>query len=367
MRQAADSGFFVQLNPATQIVPPQVPAKEYPGATDDAGNHHPAFRGYLLPDWRFDPAVNRGWLSFLTALGRCAAPFDNILCYALPFEVMNQQFPWCRQDPQLLEAWHAWLRDTNPDAGYWRARWGLADETWASVADIPAPMHAWAAWDSYYAALGMDPGESPAAMWRDWYDFEVRAVAAEGRFGMSMLDMRSAIRAGDHDALILYKPLDPWRYAWEMGALEAFRAGEPPAQVAEVLDDIFNCPGVDIIACDGYPIWSADPEQQAAALGFDRQREIAESFRQVSRLPLYCQEFGMSHAQWSQTQRTTFISNGIRAWQQLGLLGYSVWQSDDFHGGGTWDAEQPRFGLYDLSGRPYPVVDAVRRLQTGKE
>jgi len=361
-RMARDAGFYLYVSAATSCVPPQVAAKDYPAGTDDAGNAQEAFQGYYIFNWLLDPAVNEGFLAYLRLLGETLAPFDNVLGYAFSFEGTDLFLPWARDEAGVRAAWRRYLRDRNPDVAFWKRRWDEADASYTSVDGIELPCHDWPFWEGYFKAHGITPLESSPVAWQDYFHWRMVATLGDGRYGLSMSAMAQGIRDGDPDALILWKPYDPLRYAWEMGCLDAFKAGKTPPDVAAIIDTIFSYPGVDLIACDAYPNATTDPAVRAEELAFTRNAARIEALERVSKRPLFCQEYGINHHEWSLDEQVVYFNNAIPAFERARLLGHNLWQGDDYYGGGIADQIQPNFGIFDVTGKPYPAVAALRAL-----
>jgi len=358
-RRAREAGFYLYVSTGASCVPPEVPAKEYPAVTDATGREYAAFKGYYVYNWLADEAVNRGFLAYLGVLGAALRSFDHVIAYSFSFETMDLCLPWAREDPLVTERWRAYLRDRNPDIGFWNARWSQA---FTAFEEVGLPWRDWPLWAGYYKGKGMAPRESGPVAWKDFYDFRMVATLRDGRYGLSFKAMADALRAGDPDALTLWKPYDPLRYCWEMGCLAECKAGNVPEDVAAVLDAVYHYPGLDLIAFGAYPVVPEDPAVRAEELAFTRHFERAKALQQACRLPLYCQEYGINHHEWSQEERVVYLENAITALERLGVLGHNLWQSHDYYGTNIQDQIQPNFGLHDLQGRPYPAVEAVRRL-----
>jgi hypothetical protein len=363
---ARKHGFYVYILPADSCVPPQVPAIQYKAVVDNAGIAHPPFKGYMVYNWRVDTEVNQGFLAFLGFLAETLKAFDHIIGYALAHETMDQTLPWCRSDQKLLHAWHRYLKDRNSKVNYWKKRWNEEKEPYKSIEEIQLPYRDLPLWESYYKGKKISPRESHPFAWQDYCLFTMIAIGLEGRYGLSFPEIAKTIRRGDPDALVIWKPFDPMRYAWELGYLREYKKGKLPPKAQETIKTIYSYPGIDIIACSGYPKATTDTTQRNKELSFQRQAEFVKALRKFTNLPIYCSEFGIDHQQWSQEERTQFLSAGIRQYQSLGLIGYNIWQSHDFYGGGLMDRTQPKFGLFDLKGNPYPAVDAIRHLMIEK-
>lgn len=360
---AKSEGFYLSISPGLQNVPPQLWAKEFPASTDKGGNFHPSFKGYLIHNWLVDDAVNAGFVHFLEFLGDTLKPFDNVACYALYFELIEQQFPWCHNDPLLVEKWRQYLKDKNASVDYWNKRW---NENYNAIDEITLPYRDRENWRPYFEkVLKIKPKESHRLMWQDCYDFMIVAIGSEGRYGLSFKQIAGAIRRGDPDALILWKAHEPAHYAGELGVMDEFNAGKLPPDANNILKKIYAYPGVDLIACDGYPAAEKDPAKRADELTFKRNYDRARAIRDFSPLPLYCQEYGIDHSQWSTYECEKYLVNAIKGYQELDAVGYNLWQSQDYYGGGNWDDIQPNFGLFDVHGKPLRMVEAIAPLLGG--
>ena len=179
---------------------------------------------------------------------------------------------------------------------------------------------------------------------------------------MSFADVCAAIRKGDPDALILYKPFVPKRMSWELGCLREWSDKKTPPDAQKILATIYNPPGIDIIACQGYPIATTNPINRKAEISFAEKVNEVKWLRRESHLPVYCQEFGINHHEWTLEECAEFLANGITEYQKLGVLGYNIWQSHDYYGGGMWGKVQPAFGIYDTNEIPYPAVKVIAPL-----
>jgi len=123
---------------------------------------------------------------------------------------------------------------------------------------------------------------------------------------------------------------------------------------------------VDIIACDGYPNAEKDPYKRAEELTFKRNYDRVKAIKEITPLPFYCQEYGINHHEWSFYECDKYLINAIKGYQELGAIGYNIWQSQDFFGGANWDKIQPNFGIFDIGGNPHPTVEAIAPLLGGK-
>jgi hypothetical protein len=367
---AREAGFFLYISPGVQIVPPQIPAKEFPACHDDSGAPHAAFKGYYVNNWLVDPEVNLGFEAYLRLMGEILRPFDNVVGYALYFEMMELQFPWVREEPLLQARWRDYLRDRNPDLNFWNQRWGGEDGHYASFDEIQLPMRVRDYWTNYYEQKKIQPRESSPAMWRDCFDFLIVGIGRDGRYGLSFPRIAAAIRAGDPGALLIWKAQDPIRYAWELGYLEEWKAGRMPPEAQAIVDTAYDYPGIDMIAIDGYPNPMADPAARERELSFapnaERTDALIASIGLIASIkhPVFCQEFGIDGYQWTQQERARYLVNALKYYQSHGFLGYNLWQNIDYFGGGTWDKIQPLFGILDLQGQPYAAVEAIRPLLT---
>jgi hypothetical protein len=360
--------FYVYVSPGVQIVPPQVDAKHYKATTDTAGNYHPEFKGYLIHNWLVNPALNNGFVQFLEYMGKILRPYENIVAYSLYFELMEQQFPWCHKDEMLVSQWQKYLRDKNPDVNFWKKRWNEENQPYTTIDQIRLPYRDRDYWYGYYRDyLFMKPRESSVLAWRDCYDFMMVAVGYDGKYGLSFSEIAKAIRRGDTDAVIVWKANDVERYVWEMGCVNEFRAGTTPPDAMEILKKSYSYPGIDIIAVDGYPLVETDPNKRAFELSFERNIERAKMIKAVSPLPLYCQEFGINHYQWTPKECAQYLANAIKGYQCLNVLGYNLWQSYDYYTSGVSDDIQANFGIFDANGNPYPVIEKIRPLLIKKQ
>ncbi len=356
-----DEGFYIYVQPGNEIVPQQVPANEYPAKKDETGRLHPAFKGYLVHNWLVDNEVSEGFKYFLKFMAGLLEPFDNIVVYALPYELMNFQWPWCHVDKKLEARWQEWLNDKNPDINYWKNRWQETTD-WKSIKDIPLPIHDWEIWRGYLEAKKIKAVDPYKLVWRDFWEFNAIGIFKEGKYGMSFDDVCKAIRKGDPDALILYKPFVPKRMSWELGCLQEWLNKKTPPDAQKILKAIYAPPGIDIIACQGYPIATTNPINRKAEISFAKKVNEVKWLRRESHLPVYCQEFGINHHEWSLEECAEFLANGITEYKNLGILGYNIWQSHDYYGGGMWGKVQPAFGIYDTNGIPHPAVKAIMPL-----
>ena len=354
------AGFYLYLSPSCASVPPQVPAHTYPAVKDASGREYDSFKGYYVFDWLHDPAVNAGLLSYLEILGETMRPFNHVIGYSFSFEMMDLTMPWARREQAVVNAWRRYLRERNPDVAYWKKRWNLPEKNISSMDDLPFPSHTWPLWEKYYAASKEKPVESSPIAWRDVYHWRMVSLMRDGKNGLSFRNLADAVRRGDPDGLVLWKPMDPWRYTWEMDCLKEFKAGEAPEEVQEILDAIYNPPGADILLFGAYPKFLADPARRAKELDFTEQTAIIQAMRGLSKLPIYCQEYGINHHQWTFEQCATYLPNAIRAFKDLSLLGYNLWQSHDYHAKPIEDLIQPNFGLIGLNDTPHPTVSVVR-------
>lgn len=361
---AQEEGVYLYVSPGIQNLPMQVPSKDYAPSFDKHGNFYPAFNGYLIRNWQVDPAINQGFLTYLEFTGKILKPYKNVLCYALYFELMEQQFPWCHEDPLLIKAWQKYLKDKNPKIKYWNKRW---DENYKSFKEISLPYRDRSYWKIYYdKVLEIDPIESHPLMWRDCYDFMMVAIGWDGKYGMSFKQMSSAIRKGDPDALVAWKPHDPIRYAWELGCLPEYQNGTTPTDAEDILKKTYSYPGIDIITLDGYPNAYTDPKQRANELSFKPNYNRAKEVMKISPLPFYCQEFGINHHQWSSYECKKYLVNALKGYQELNAIGYNIWQSQDYYKSTISDDIQPNFGIFDVNGDPYPAIEALTPLLGGE-
>jgi len=356
---AEDKGMFVYAMPLTQSVPKGIEAASFESTYDAAGNYLEAFSGFYVKNWMMDPGLNACFLSFMNILGDALAEYENIVCYCFSYESTEQFWPWCHDDDQLIANWRDYLRDTNSDVNYWKQRWNEQGESYTSIDEIILPYRAWAYWDYYYTLKGMDPIESDPLKWRDYFDFMFIEVGYEGNYGMSIPQMAAAIRVGDPDALVMLKNRDPKRYAWELGAINEFVAGTPlPPEVATIMEKKYSYPGLSMIACDNYPIAHTDPAARAEQLSFVPDVERIRDYQEYSPLPIFCQEFGGNHAQWTMAECATYIANALEGFRETKLLGYNVWQSHDFHASSHYSEVANAWGIFDTNGVPNAKANA---------
>ncbi len=353
-----DNGFYVYVSPGNEIVPPQIPAKEYPEETDKNGRVHPSFKGYLIENWLVDDEINAGFLFYLEFMAKLLEPFDNVVVYALPYEVMNLYWPWCHDDEKLIARWQVWLHDKNLDVNYWKNRWQETNN-WVSIKDIPLPIHDWEIWQGYLELKNIEPVDPHILVWRDFWEFNAIGIFKDGKYGLSFPDVCGAIRKGDPDALILYKPFVPKRMSWELGCLQEWLDEKTPPDAQKILKAMYAPPGLDLIGCQGYPIATTNPVDRKAELSFAEKVNEVKWLHRESHLPVYCQEFGINHHEWSLEECAEFLENGVAEYQKLGILGYNIWQSHDYYGGGMWGEVQPNFGIYDIDGKPHPAIKKI--------
>ena len=81
------------------------------------------------------------------------------------------------------------------------------------------PSHDSVNWANYWTSVGRTPVESSKQKWADYYDFMLRGILKDGTYGVSIDEVRNAIRRGDSTARIALKHLEPSRLKWETGNL----------------------------------------------------------------------------------------------------------------------------------------------------
>jgi len=215
--EARKQGLYVGLWFQNHVMPYGFkPApEEYPPVTDLGGFEHREGPNEVVRGLNVAPfEQNHTWKAFLAWFAIVAErtkDIDGLYYDPLDWQMLNHNY-WDWADEGYGRAWRRHLKAQNPSLAYWNEKFGEESESWD---DVLLPVDEWAVQTICKAATPyqnrqIDPYDG--AKWTQWRVWN-RPVARRIR-----IQVVEAIRKGDPDALIAYRP-DLWRYGDWRGEL----------------------------------------------------------------------------------------------------------------------------------------------------
>jgi len=333
---AQREGLIVDLWFGTARMPLGVPGCT-PGEaeTDLAGHRHQPYAGYVWPNYpgcmQLGDYEWQAFLEFHRRVAELTRGFDNVLFDPLDWQHLNMNY-WCWANPRNLEAWQAWLRQRNPDLGYWGKRWGEDLSQWEGIffpvdewVRRTAALHA----GSPYAGKPDTPEGPKCQDFRAWHDGLCNQVAVA---------LTAALKQVRPEVLIGQR-VDLWHYG-------DFRA------------NTWAVGQVDLI----FQGWYSEQPEQAREPAPHIKRAVADITSRWPRpLPIVFWETGMNipdlpAAQAEQLQARQ-VAGTERAVREQKLAGWMWWTWRDY----PMSKAALGYGLNRLDGTPKPALAALRR------